>query len=285
MTDEGLFKEDAERLARQILDENPMVDILEIKVDPEQGGYVIVAYDRGADEEFVVDRYETWTERGSVVGPDPRSQIVFELKKKKGRSVAVARGKWAQVPIDAWPEEIREALEAGEVPGEPLASIEPSIEEAELVEPGHGSPGKYGFDGSHLSHLSADESRVWRQVMKLANFTLTDQSDHVQQWRGLYFDISPEPLAPMVEPGHAEWSEAGVLEEVRDRLLDISEQGYGAILIGGQVNAAAYAWVLAGKLGLKVITSWTGESSAGRGSLPAFGCSELRHYHDVEESL
>lgn len=278
MTDEGLFKEDAERLARQIQDENPMVDILEIKVDPQQGGYVIVAYDRGADEEFLVDRYEAWTERESTTGPRPVPPVAFSLSSRRGRSVAVAQGEWVQVPPEAWPEEIREALEAGEVPGEPLLALEPSIAEADLVEPGHGAPGEYGFDGSHLAHPSEEGGRVWRQVVKLANFTLADQSDRVGEWRSLYFNISPEPLAPLVEPGQPEWNEADVLEEVRDRLLDISEQGYGAILVDGDVNSAAYGWVLAGRLGLRVVTSWAGGRAA-------FGCSELIHYRDVEESL
>ena len=113
MASEGLFKEDAERLARQIEDDNPMVEILEIKVDPEQGGYVIVAYDRGADEEFVVDRYESWTERASTVGPRPHPQLVVRGREKRVKKTAVVHGEWVEVESIAWPEEI---CDAGEVP-------------------------------------------------------------------------------------------------------------------------------------------------------------------------
>jgi hypothetical protein len=285
MSPEGLFKEDAERLARQIEDENPMVDILEIKVDPEQGGYVIVAYDRGADEEFLVDRYETWTERASTVGPRAHPQVVVRVKEKRGKKTAVVRGEWEEVEPDDWSEDICDAVEQRELPGESLLDIEPTAGEADLVEPGHGAPGEYGFDGTFLVHLSSEGARVWRQILRLANFTLEDQSGLQSDWRSLGFDISPEPLAPFVEPGAEEWGEADVLEEVRDRLLDISEQGFGAILVDGQTNAMAYAWVLAGRMGLKVITSWTREEKTAKGGFSGLGYSELIHYRDVETSL
>ena len=285
MASEGLFKEDAERLARQIEDDNPMVDILEIKVDPEQGGYVIVAYDRGADEEFVVDRYESWTERASTVGPRPHPQLVVKVKEKRGKKTAVVHGEWVEVESDDWPEEICDAVEVREPPGESLLDIEPDAAGANVVEPGRGLPGDYGFDGRFLVHVSEEGARVWRQILKLANFTLSDQSGLIGEWRALGFDISPKPLAPLVEPGMEEWGEADVLEEVRDRLLDISEQGYGGILVDGQSNVTAYAWVLAGRMGLKVLTSWTREDKTSRGGFSGLGYSELIHYHDVEESL
>src|SRR5665647_3556669 len=52
---DAMFKEDAERLAEQIVDENQMVDIIDVKMDPDRGNYVIVAYDYGTDEEILVD--------------------------------------------------------------------------------------------------------------------------------------------------------------------------------------------------------------------------------------
>jgi hypothetical protein len=89
----------------------------------------------------------------------------------------------------------------------------------------------------------------------------------------------------MVEPGSDEWSEADVLEEVRDRLLDISEQGYGAILVDGQASVTAYAWVLACRMGLRVVTGWTRTSAAAGSGFSGLGYSELIHYREVEESL
>ena len=285
MAGDGLYKEDAERLAQQIVDENPMIDILEIKVDSEGGGYEIVAYDRGADEEFTVGRYETWLERSSQVGPKVHPQLVIKARKRRGKKTAIVQGEWVEVAPESWPDHIREAIEETEVPGESLLDIEPSISDADLVEPGQGVPGDYGFDGSYLSLAGAGGSRVWKQIMKIANFTLTSQSGLVSEWRALGFDISVEPLAPMVEPGHDEWSEPDVLEEVHDRLLDISEQGYAAILVDGQTNATSYAWVLACRMGLKVIISWTREPETADSKSPGLGYTELLDYRRVEESL
>lgn len=285
MADEGLYKEDAEKLAQQMESDNPMVDILDIRVDPQLGGYVIVAYDNEADEEFTVDRYEKWEERTRETGPRPRPQLVVKVKEKHGKKTAVAQGEWVEIAPEDYPDDICDAIEERELPGESLLDIEPSAAEADLVEPGHGKPGDYGFNGSYLTHFSAEGARVWRLILKLANFTLTDQADLVHEWRALGFEISPEPLAPMVEPGSDEWAEADVLEEVRDRLLDISEQGYGAILVDGQTNAAAYAWVLACRMGLRVYISWTRASGDAGSGFSGLGYSELIHYREVEESL
>jgi len=285
MADEGMYKEDAEKLAQQMDNDNPMVDILDIRVDPQAGGYVIIAYDNETDEEFTVDRYETWLERARETGPKLVSQLVVKLKEKHGRKTAVIQGEWVEVPTENYPDEICDAIANREVSGESLLDIEPSTGDADLVEPGHGKPGDYGFDGNYLMHFDAEGSRVWKQIIKLANFTLTDQSDLRHEWRSLGFDIAPEPLAPMVEPGSDDWGEADVLEEVRDRLLDISEQGYGAILLDGQTNAAAYAWVLACEMGLKVIMSWTQVGDTQTSGFSGLGYSELLHYRKVEDSL
>ena len=285
MAVEGLYKEDAEKLARQMEDDNPMVDILDIKMDTGTSGYVIVAYDNETDEEFTVDRPETWVERASSSGPRPRAQLLVQVKEKHGRKVAVVAGKWVEVAPENWPDDICDAVDERELIGERLVDLEPTAGDATVVEPGHGTPDDYSFDGSYLMHLNADGTRVWKQILKLANFTLEDQSSLVNEWRGLGFDISPEPQAPMVEPGHEEWGEADVLEEVRDRLLDISEKGYGAILIDGQTNAMAYAWVLACRMGMKVIMSWSQSGMTSSTGFSGLGYSELIHYRDVEESL
>jgi hypothetical protein len=189
------------------------------------------------------------------------------------------------MPERDWPRDISDELEQGELPGESLVEIEPSAAGADLVEPGHGSPADYGFDGTFLVFLGKTGPKVWRRIVKLANFTLTDQSEVIGEWRALGFDISPQPRAPMVEPGVPEWGEEEILEEVRDRLLDISEEGYAAVLVDDQTSVAAYAWVLAGKMGLKVITSWTAEARTSRTGFSGLGYSELIDYRDVEESL
>ncbi|HEY5526062.1 MAG TPA: hypothetical protein VIK02_00605, partial [Candidatus Anoxymicrobiaceae bacterium] len=76
-----------------------------------------------------------------------------------------------------------------------------------------------------------------------------------------------------------------VLEEVRDRLLDLSEKGYGAILVDGQTNTMAYAWLLAGVLGLKVIIGWEQKGATPISGFAGMGYTELLHYKEVEERL
>ncbi|MHB8896821.1 MAG: hypothetical protein ACYC99_16835 [Candidatus Geothermincolia bacterium] len=286
MAEDGLFKEDAERLAAQIVDENPMVDILEIRMDPELGGYIIQAYDYGADEEFTVDRVETWNaKRSQHIETHITHGLSGKVHEKRGRKVGSVMGHWVEVRPDDWPEDICDAVEERRFPGEALVELEPSLADAEVIYPGEGRPEDYGFDGNYLVLVGKDDAKVYRQIIKLANFTLLDQSEHVKDWRALGFDISPQPEAPLVEPGSDEWSEDDVVEEVKDRLLGLSDRGYGAILVDGQVNTMAYAWVLAGVLGLKVITAWEQRGETALSGFAGMGFAELLHYKEVEELL
>jgi len=286
MADEALFKEDAERLAARIVDENPMVDILEISMDPELGGYTITAYDYGADEEFTVEKVEGWNARRSQSHEVRLARgLAATVREKHGRKVGSITGHWVEVRPDDWPESVCGAVSERRYPGEAIVELEPSLAEAQTVYPGGGPPDAYGFDGSYLVMVSGDDARVFKQIVKLANFTLEDQSGRVGDWRTLGFDIAPRPEAPFVEPGGDGWSEDGVVEEVRDRLLDLSEQGFGAILVDGATNVTAYAWVLAGALGLKVVTAWE-QSGEGEGSgFTGMGFTELLNFKEVEGLL
>ncbi|PKQ27981.1 MAG: hypothetical protein CVT63_05140 [Candidatus Anoxymicrobium japonicum] len=283
MLDDTLYKKDAERLAAQIVDENPMVDILDIRMDSILGGYVIIAYDYGADEEFTVDRIETWNaKRSNLLEHHLSRAIGGKVHTKKGRKVGSVFGHWIQVSEENWSEEICDAVESRRTPGEALLDLEPSLGEAEIIYPGEGRPGDYGFDGNCLVMINPDGAKVFKQIVKLANFTLTDQSNKVIEWRTLGFDISPRPEAPMIELGTKEWGEDDIVDEIKDRLLDLSNKSYGAILVDGQANATAYAWVLAGIIGLKVIMAWNQKSKS---TLSRIGYTELLHYKEVEESL
>jgi len=131
--------------------------------------------------------------------------------------------------------------------------------------------------------VSPDGAKVFRHIIKLANFTLEDQSAMSAAWRQLGFDISPQPLAPMVEPSAEEWGEKDVADEVRDRLLDVLDKGYGAILVDGQTNVSAYAWVLAGVVGLKVIMAWEQRGESTASAFAGMGYSEMLHYKEIEE--
>lgn len=283
---EALFKEDAEQLARQIQDDDPMIEIRDIQVDPAVGGYVIVAYDRRSDEQFVVDHYEAWAEKRREIKQTHLAEIVVEkVHERKGRKTAHLRGEWVTVKPENWPEDICGAIESKEVAGEPLIEIEPSLNDIEVLEPGHADPKDYSFDGTYLVLSTPETAQVWKLIERLANFTLSDQSDLLAEWKSLGFEIAPEPRAPLVEPGGGEWQESDVLQEVRDRLLDIADQGFTTILVDGEPNVTAYAWVLAGVMGLKVITAWTLRISTPGSGSATLGFSELLGYKEVEESF
>lgn len=282
MAGEGMYKEDAEKLANQITDENPMVDILDIRVDTDFGGFVIVAYDRGADEEFTVDSYEAWVDRRPPAVTSRYPGLVVRVRERHGHKTGVITGEWVEVGREKWPDDICDAVEEQKVPGELLTELEPAVADAEAIEPGRGSPPEYGFDGTFLAMVSPGGSRVWQRIVRLANFTTEDLSGQVHEWRALGFDLDPEPQAPFIEPGE-EWEEHEILEEVRDRLLDLSERGYGAILVDGPTGATAYAWVLAGIMGLRVITGYTRRSSSEHGGFSGIGYSEMLHFREIED--
>lgn len=286
MAGEALFKEDAERLAARIADENPMVDILDISMDPELGGYTITAYDYGADEEFTVETVETWNaKRSRHLEARTMHGLTGRVHEKRGRKVGSIAGHWVEVRPGDWPGSICDAVSGRRYPGEAIVDLEPSLAEAQAIYPGGGPPGDYGFDGSYLVMVSGKDARVFKQIVKLANFTLEDQSGRVKDWRALGFDIAPRPEAPFVEPGVDEWSEDGVVEEVRDRLLGLSERGFGAILVNGATSVTAYAWVLAGVLGLEVVTAWERRGEGEGSGFTGMGFTELLHFKEVEGLL
>jgi hypothetical protein len=283
---DGMYKEDAERLAEQITDENQMVDIIDIRMDPDRGNYVIIAYDSASDEEIIVDRVEMWNEKKNEIA---RLHVVdaisVRVHEKHGRKVGSVMGRWVEVdPVD-WPGEICDAVEERRVPGEALLDMEPAVAGADIIYPGKGKPDDYGFDGDYLVMLESAGARVYRHIIKLANFTLSDQTGRKEAFSGLGFEINPLPQAPLLEPGAEDGGEKDVAGEVRDRLLDISRQGYGAILLDGQTNVTAYAWVLAGVMGLKVIMAWEQESRGVLSGFSGLGYSELLHYKEIEDTF
>jgi len=94
-------------------------------------------------------------------------------------------------------------------------------------------------------------------MIKLANFTLHEQTAYVVKWREFGFEIDPTPRAPLIEFEKGEWTEEKILEAVKRALTAIKEQGFEAIMIGGLSNCMAYAWFLAHQLGLRVVMSKT----------------------------
>lgn len=94
-------------------------------------------------------------------------------------------------------------------------------------------------------------------MIRLANFTLHNQDQYVEQWREYGFEIDPTPRSPLVEFEKEEWTEQKILESTKKALMEIKEQGFDAIMIGGLSNVMAYAWYLANQMGLRVVMSKT----------------------------
>lgn len=93
--------------------------------------------------------------------------------------------------------------------------------------------------------------------MQLANFTLHDQSEHIDEWRKFGFDMDPTPKAPLIEFEKEGWTEEAILDAVTNELGLIQADGFNAILIGGLSNCMAYAWLLAPRFGLQVVMART----------------------------
>jgi len=95
-------------------------------------------------------------------------------------------------------------------------------------------------------------------MIKLANFTLHDQTQYIEKWRDYGFEIDPIPKAPLIEFEKGEWTEEKILNATKRALVAIKDEGFDAIMIGGLSNVMAYAWYLASsQLGLRVIMSKT----------------------------
>lgn len=281
---EAMYKEDAERLAEQIIDENQMVDIIDVRMDPDRGNYVIIAYDSATDEEILVDSPNTWeSKRNEFADRHVANVISVKVHERQGRKIGSILGRWTEVAPDDYPDHICDAIEERRVPGESLSDLEPRLEDADVIYPGKGKPDDYGFDGNYLVMLNQDGAKVFRHIIKLANFTLMDQTNRKPSWQTLGFDIDPKPLAPFIEPGAQEWTEKEVADEVRSRMLDIMDQGYGAILINGETNMSAYAWLFAGIVGIKVVTAWEQATASPASSFTGMGYSEMLHYKEIEE--
>jgi len=282
---ERMYREDAENLARMMQEEDPMIEIRDIEVDPNADGYVIVALDRRTDEQFLIESYSAWAERIEKKARPRNARVAVEkIHTRKGKKNATLRGDWVRLESRDWPDEICGSIEAGDLPGELLIEIEPELVDVESVEPGHGRPENYSVDGRYLILIDNKGAKVWKLVEKLANFTLEDQSDYIEEWRRLGFKISPKPQAPYIELEN-EVSEAEILEEVKERLLDISSEGYHSILVDGKSRASYYAWVVAGALGLSVVIGWIEEKTKNSSGFAKLSFIELLDYKSVEESI
>ncbi|MDD5747741.1 MAG: hypothetical protein PHP64_01595 [Actinomycetota bacterium] len=282
---ERMLKEDAERLARSMQEDDAMIEIRDIAVDPDVGGYVVVAYDRRTGEEFVIDHYDSWEARRTEQEKTRSAKIRFsKVHTRHGKKNATLSGEWMRVQNEDIPDEISCAIDRGDIPGETLTDFEPSLSEIDLLEPGNGKPEDYWVAGKFLLLVDSRGLKVWKLIERLANFTLKDQVDYVQEWRRLGFEINPEQRAPFLD-SESELAEAEILEEVRESLLDIAREGYDAIVVDGGTSVGFYAWVIAGTLGLSVLISFVREKASANFGSASLSYVELLPYKEVEESL
>jgi len=113
--------------------------------------------------------------------------------------------------------------------------------------------------------------------IRIANFALHDQSKYLQEWLKLGIELDPTPRAPEIDFNDPIWSEELVLSEVIKRLVEIKEEGFAGILIGGLSNVMAYAWYIAYHIGLSVVMVKTlrKRDPNGRFEFEFGGCIEL----------
>jgi len=90
-------------------------------------------------------------------------------------------------------------------------------------------------------------------LIKLANFTRHDQSEHVNSFKLLGYTIDPAPRAPTAN--FKKMNEEKLIKEISKRLVEIKNQGFDAILIGGLTSCMIYAWYVSQDLDLKVLTA------------------------------
>ena len=94
-------------------------------------------------------------------------------------------------------------------------------------------------------------------MIRLANFTLHKMDDQVQKWSEMGFELDPEPRAPLVLLEDESWTEERIVDAVREAIVQIKDEGFNAIIIGGLSNEMAYAWFFASSLGLRAIMAKT----------------------------
>jgi hypothetical protein len=91
--------------------------------------------------------------------------------------------------------------------------------------------------------------------LKIANFTLHDQTTHHTKWQELGFDMDARPRAPvLLESANICTSESikGAVDSTVDIII---HEGFRAILIGGLTDAMVYAARRAWENGLRVFVA------------------------------
>lgn len=87
--------------------------------------------------------------------------------------------------------------------------------------------------------------------MKLANVTMHDQTQYIEQFRQLGYEIDPRPLLKEVSGAQEAYQTA---KEAIQEAIDMGAEG---ILLGGRTDLCIYAAILAAQAGLRVLIAET----------------------------
>lgn len=88
-------------------------------------------------------------------------------------------------------------------------------------------------------------------MKQIANFTRHyPRRRESAYWSNQGYCLDPTPRAPSLDES---WGEDEIAEILSDEVTKIKTQGFDGILIGGLTNVMAYAWYIAGTLGLEVL--------------------------------
>jgi hypothetical protein len=91
--------------------------------------------------------------------------------------------------------------------------------------------------------------------IKIANFTMHDQTPYLAKWQELGFDMNPRPRAPVLLES-ANISDSERIKGAVEATLDvITLEEFQAVLIGGLTDAMIYAAFRAWENGLRVFVA------------------------------
>ncbi len=83
------------------------------------------------------------------------------------------------------------------------------------------------------------------------------QTEFLQKWEEMGFNLDPTPRAPLVEFEKTEWTEAKIFEAVFKEVEQIADEGFEGIMIGRLSNEMCYAWHIAYEMGMVVVMAKT----------------------------
>lgn len=125
-----------------------------------------------------------------------------------------------------------------------------------------------------------------QQLKRLANFTLHDQTQYVEVWKGFGYDLDPRPRAPLIPFEKGTWTEDMIFKATWEAMDKILQECFEAIIIGGLSNCMAYAWYIANLMNMEVVMARTPrmrDHATGRQLFVMTGYSKMLNVGDIAE--